>query len=406
MIAKELDFLRMSARQLMTKRLRVALTVLGIAIGVAAVIGIVALSDGIRYQAIETIKAQSDLTLIEVHPKMSNGVTQFVTETKADVLRTTPHVLATAPAFTDAYSTRKQTFLQVVAVRSDEIDKVLNLKYSAGRAFVPSAPEVVFGADLKDKLQRNEGIRIGDVFTALVRDYDANGMPVDRQVPLTVAGSLGDRDDQFDRYVLIDMTTASRIRGEQKGYDTVFVRVDDPDNVFSVVDEITAQGLDAKGAFEQIKAVNQFMDAILIIFMIFAVFALFVGGLMITTTMITSVYERTREIGITMAVGASENDVIRMVLYECLLIGIIGGIVGNILGYLFTVVLNTVGKPFIIARMGSEFSSIFGNEIAKISPEMVVAGMAIAVIFSLGAGLYPAVKATHLNPVEAIRGLI
>jgi putative ABC transport system permease protein len=105
-------------------------------------------------------------------------------------------------------------------------------------------------------------------------------------------------------------------------------------------------------------------------------------------------------------VGASENDVIRLVLYECLLIGIIGGIVGNFLGFLFTIVLNTVGKPFIIARMGSEFSSIFGNEIAKLSPEMVVAGMAIAVIFSLGAGLYPAIKATHLNPVEAIRGFL
>jgi len=406
MIAKEMDVLRMSARQLLTKRLRVALTVLGIAIGVAAVIGIVALSDGIRYQAIETIKAQSDLTLIEVHPKMTDGVTQLVTETRVEALRTTPHVLAVAPAFSDSYSTKKQTFLQVIAVRGDEIDKVLNLKYTAGRAFVPGAPEVVFGADLKDRLQRNEGIRMGDIFTALVRDYDANGMPVDRQVPLTLVGALGNRDDQFDRYVLIDMTTATRIRGEQKGYDTVFIRADDPDTVFGVVDAITAQGLEATGAFEQIKAVNQFMDAILIIFMIFAVFALFVGGLMITTTMITSVYERTREIGITMAIGASEGDVIRLVLYECLLIGIIGGIVGDILGYLFTVVLNTVGKPFIIARMGPEFSSIFGNEIAKISPEMAVAGMIIAIVFSLGAGLYPAVKATHLNPVEAIRGLI
>jgi putative ABC transport system permease protein len=283
---------------------------------------------------------------------------------------------------------------------------VLNLKYTTGRVFVTEAPEVVFGADLKDRLQRNEGIRVGDVFTALVRDYDEKGMPMDRQVPLTVTGALGDRDDQFDRYVLIDMDTAQNIRNQEKGYDTVFIRVDDPDNVFTVVDEITTQGLSAQGAFEQIRAVNQFMDAILIVFMIFAIFALFVGGLMITTTMITSVYERTREIGITMAVGASEHDVIRMVLYECLLIGIIGGIVGDILGYLFTVVLNTVGKPFILARMGTELSSIFGNEIAKLSPEMVVAGMIIAVVFSLGAGLYPAVKATHLNPVEAIRGLI
>jgi putative ABC transport system permease protein len=405
MIAREMDFLKISARQLLAKRLRVALTVLGIAIGVAAVIGIFALSDGIRYQAIETIKAQADLTLIEIHPKTNEGITQLITDTKVGALRDTPHVTAVAPAFMDSYSTKKQTYLQVVAVRGGEIDRVLNLKYTLGRAFEPNASEVVFGAGLKDRLQRNEGIRVGDVFTALVRDYDANGMPVDRQVPLTLTGSLGDRDDKFDNYVLIDMETASRIRNEQKGYDTVFVRVDDPDNVFAVVDEISAQGLTAQGAFEQIRAVNQFMDAILIVFMIFGLFALFVGALMITTTMITSVYERTREIGITMAIGASETDVIRLVLYECLLIGIIGGIVGDLLGFLFTVVLNTVGKPFIIARMGVEISSIFGNEIAQLSPGMAVAGMAIAIIFSIGAGLYPAIKATRLNPVEAIRGI-
>jgi putative ABC transport system permease protein len=406
MMAKEVDFLKMSARQLFTKRLRVALTVLGIAIGVAAIIGIVALSDGIRYQAVETIKAQSDLTLIEVHPKTADGLTQLITTSKIEALRSAPHVLAMAPAFTDAYSTQKQTFLQVIAVRGEEIDRVINLTYASGHVFSPGAPEVVFGADVREKLQRNEGIRVGDIFNALVRDYDASGVPVDRQVPLSVIGALGNRDDQFDRYVLIDAETASRIRGEEKGYDTVFIRVDDPNAVFDVVDLITAQGLEATGSFEQIKSVNQFMDALLIVFMLFGVFALLVGGLMITTTMITSVYERTREIGIAMAVGASENDVIRLVLYECLLIGLIGGIVGVVFGSLFTVVMNTVGKPFIISRMGAELSSIFGNEIARLSPEMIVAGIGIAIVFSLLAGIYPAVKATHLNPVDAIRGVM
>jgi len=119
--------------------------------------------------------------------------------------------------------------------------------------------------------------------------------------------------------------------------------------------------------------------------------------------MITSVYERTREIGITMAIGASENDVIRLVLYECLLIGILGGIAGGILGGLFTAVMNAVGRPLIIARLGPEFSSIFGSEIARLPPEMIFFGLVIAVVFSLGAGIYPAIKATRMNPVEAIR---
>lgn len=406
MIGKEVDFLKLSARQLMTKRLRVALTVVGIAIGVAAVIGIVALGDGIRYQAIETIKAQSDLTLIEVHPKTTEGVTQFITDASLERLRSTPHVVAVAPVFTDSYTTKRQTFLQVLAVRAEEIDRVVHLRYTEGRPFSPGQMEVVFGSALRDRLQKNEGIRMGDNFTALVREYDEQGMPHDKQVSLVLVGALGDRDDQFDRTVLIDMETAAEIRGSGQMYDKAFLRVDEVDAVFSVVDQVTAQGLDATGAFEQIRTVNQFMDAVLIVFMLFALFALVVGGLMITTTMITSVYERTREIGISMAIGASENDVVRMVLYECLLIGIIGGIVGIVFGYLFTVVMNTVGKPFIISRLGTEFSSLFGNEIARLSPEMMVAGLAIAIIFSLIAGIYPAIKAARMNPVDAIRGFM
>ncbi len=404
MIGREVEFLRLSARQLHSKRLRVALTVIGIAIGVAAIIGVVALSEGIRYQAIETVRAQSDLTLIEVHPQTDRGVTQLITQARVDQLNSIPHVTATAPAFSDSYATKKQTFLQVLAVRGDEIDEVLRLRYTGGGIFSPGASEVIVGADLGTMLQRNEGIRMGDPFIAMVREYDEQGMPSDKEVSLVITGALGGRDDRFDRMMLIDMESAAAIRGSGQGYDTVFVRVDDPDQVFSVVDRITGQGLEATGAFEQIRAVNQFMDAVMIVFMIFALFALVVGGMMITTTMTTSVYERTREIGITMAIGASENDVIRLVLYECLLIGIIGGVLGGVFGALFTSVMNVAGRPFIIARLGPEFSSIFGNEIARLSPGLLLAGLGIAVIFSLVAGIYPARKATRMNPVEAIRG--
>jgi len=404
MISREVEFLRSSARQLRSKRLRVALTVIGIAIGVAAVIGVVALGEGIRYQAIETIKTQSDLTLIEVYPQTDQEVTQLITQARVDQLRSIPHVTAAAPAFSDSYATKKQTFLQILAVKADEIDEVLRLKYTSGGVFSTGANEVVVGADLGTMLQRNEGIRMGDPFSVMVREYDAQGMPSDKEVSLVIVGTLGGRDDKFDRMMLIDMESASAIRGREQGYDTVFVRVDDPDRVFDVVDRITGQGLEATGAFEQIKAINQFMDAVMIVFMTFAAFALVVGGMMIITTMTTSVYERTREIGITMAIGASENDVIRLVLYECLLIGVIGGVLGGIFGILFTSVMNVVGGPLIIARLGPEFSSIFGNEIARLSPGLLISGIAIAIVFSLVAGIYPARKAAQMNPVEAIRG--
>jgi putative ABC transport system permease protein len=173
--------------------------------------------------------------------------------------------------------------------------------------------------------------------------------------------------------------------------------------IFPVVDQVRARGLDARGAFEQITAVNRFMDLILLVSAGFAGIALIVGGLMITTTMVTSVFERTREIGITMAVGASARDVIQLILTECLLIGILGGIAGNLLGGAFVVAMNLYGRPFLVSRLGPEFSGLFGAQVARMSPELAIAGFLIAVILSLLAGLYPAWRAARLNPVDAIR---
>ncbi|OPY28396.1 MAG: macrolide transporter ATP-binding /permease protein [Methanocella sp. PtaU1.Bin125] len=403
-VGRYVDYLGLSARQLFTKRLRVLLTVLGIAIGVAAVIGIVAIGDGIREQAIQAIEAQSDLSLVEVHPDTQDGITQLITDARVDDIRSMDHVLAAAPAIRDNYATKKQTYLDVVAMNGPDFEQVLKPQYLHGEGMSPGTNEVVFGHDLRDTLQRVEGIRIGEGFDIVVRDYNESGYPVDTGHRLNATGSLTVRNDQFDRLLIMDLATAMTFRDDEAGYSSVFVRVDSADNVFGVAEQVKSLGLTATGAFEQIKAVNNFMDMVVMIFTLFAVFALLVGGLMIMTTMITSVFERTREIGITMAIGASEGDVVRLVMYECLLIGVMGGILGDLFGLGFATVVNTFGKPYVVASLGDQFAGIFGEQIAVVSPGLMLIGLAIAVVFSLGAGIYPAVKATRLNPVDAIRG--
>jgi putative ABC transport system permease protein len=123
-----------------------------------------------------------------------------------------------------------------------------------------------------------------------------------------------------------------------------------------------------------------------ILLTIVASVALLVGGIGIMNIMLVSVTERTREIGIRMAVGATEDDVRRQFLIEALVLGLIGGILGIIFGIASSLVVSqTLEWPILIPPYAIVVSTVFA--------------MAIAVFF----GFYPAKRAAQLNPIEALR---
>jgi len=400
---KFIEYLKISARQVARKRMRVLLTALGIAIGVAAVVGTVSLGEGIRFQAVEAIKDQSDLTLIEATADIRGGTIQLITPAKIDEITAIPHILASTAVIREAYATKRQTYLSVMGIDPTGIGNVIKPKYLKGDLIEPGTRQAVLGHDLAETLQRYEGVRLGDTIPIMIREYDEDGMPVDEEVDFTLVGVLQERDDQFDQLMLIDRGVAQELRGGESSFDGVLIRADNPDNVFAVVDGIKDLGLTATGSFEQIESVNQLMDVVVLLLAFFAGVALIVGALMIMNTMITSVFERTREIGITMAIGASPGDVVQLILYECLFIGLIGGVLGDLLGIAFAGAINVFGKPFIIAQLGDTFATFSEADITLITPEVLVLGIVISIVLSQLSGFYPALKAARLNPVTAIR---
>nr|QNO54205.1 hypothetical protein IEMLPNFH_00006 [Methanosarcinales archaeon ANME-1 ERB7] len=399
------ELFALASRQLGRKKLRVFLIVLGIAIGVAAVIGVTALGEGIRVQAVEQIKSQHDLTTIEVSAGVGEGIITLITDSKLNAIETDEYVLFVAPFVKDSYVTQNNTYLAVKGITPEYKRIHSDLQLERGNWFETGkkSNEIVLGYDVAKRLSTIEDLELGDTFNAKIRLYGEGDRPTDKTATFIISGILESTGDEHDSQVLVDLTEAKAL-DEKDVYDGAVVKVDEPVSAASVLKRIERLGLGAHSAQDVIDEVNKLMTAVTLILGFFSGISLVVGALMVVNTMIISVYERTKEIGLTKALGASDYDIMKMFLAECLIIGIIGGVFGDLLGICFSMLIDIVGKPFLVSALGSDLGAgLQSGSITAITPWMLAAGFAISLILSIVSGLYPARRAARLNPLDALR---
>ncbi len=401
------ELFALASRQLGRKKLRVFLIVLGIAIGVAAVIGVTSLGEGIRVQAVEQIKASHDLTTIEVSAGTEAGSITLITDSKLKAIETDEHVLFVAPYVKDSYVTQNNTYLAVKGITSEYRQIHVNLQLEKGNWFSEKGnlDEIVLGYDVAKRLSIIENLGLGDDFVAKIRLYGEEGRPKDKTAVFKIAGILKSSGDEHDNQVFVGIKEAME-KDEKNAYDGLFVKVDDPAFAASVRERIEGLGLTAHSAQDVIDEVNKLMVAVTLVLGFFSGISLVVGALMVVNTMIISVYERTKEIGLSKALGASDFDVMKMFLAECVIIGVIGGIFGDLLGIGFSMFIDLVGKPFLVSALGGELGAgLQSGSITAVTPWILAVGFAISLVLSIVSGLYPARRAARLNPLDALRQL-
>ena len=387
----------MAFKQLRMKKVRTLLILLGISVGVAAVIGVTSLGEGIRVNAVAEIQKSHDLTLIEVSPGVSNAGIILITDSKVHAIE--PYGTIVSPYVMDDYVTLNKTYFEIMGITTDYQD-AKELELETGSWFEEETYGIVLGSDIAEKFEKIEEIEIGDTIEARIRLYGIEGKPIDKDVEFTVVGILEPTGTQADDQSFIDINIATGI-DEKDVYNGIIVKVDSANQAPDARAAIEKQGLTCYSAQDEIDSINKIMKAITLVLAFFSSISLIVGALMIINTMIVSVYERTREIGIAKAVGASQTDIIRIFLSECIIIGILGGLLGDLFGIIFSVMIDKIGKPLLVMQL--DISEI--EHLTAINMEILIAGFLISLVISIISGLYPAWRASKLDPVKALRQL-
>jgi putative ABC transport system permease protein len=186
--------------------------------------------------------------------------------------------------------------------------------------------------------------------------------------------------------------------GQNEGYEAAVIRVTDPARLTEVRQKVTELGF---GSFSIVDEIDQIRTVFLIIDSVLGLLggiSLLVASFGIANTMIMSILERTREIGIMKAIGAEDREIKLIFFVEAAVIGVVGGVVGVLIAWGIDGVANRLAYRFILKPQGASFIDFFSLPIY-----LSVGAILFALVISILAALYPASRAARIDPVRALR---
>ncbi|MCR5388500.1 MAG: FtsX-like permease family protein, partial [Lachnospiraceae bacterium] len=217
--------------------------------------------------------------------------------------------------------------------------------------------------------------------------------------------NLRDYDKQYNEFMkILKPTDRKKAMKKFNNYETIYVYVDNVKNVEAVQDAIKELGFQTSSLNSMYAPMEKMSQTLQLVLGAIGAVAMLVSAISIANTMVMSIYERTKEIGVMKVLGCLVKDIKKLFLFEAGMIGLIGGIIGIVLSYIASFLINKFGAPIFEQFMGMGMVDTGVATKYSIIPlwlPLAVAAFAMAV--GLLSGYYPARRATKISAIEAMK---
>lgn len=438
------DLIKMGLRNLSRRKARTALTVIGVVIGTISIVVMISIGIGMNTNFKSQVMEQGSLTTVTVEKYAAiideNGnyvdsKEQAMDDRLVEQIKGLEHVKAVSPLLSSQAILRTgkyESWIQLYAMDSETFEEFDFPALTSGSYPTQENNQIiVFGVDTLNRFyvpsSRNYTTKEVDISKEKVTfQFDPYRYQVnERKKPFSLKVTdyaIMDRVDnwEYDYYCYMDINYfksiykkyANTLKVEDRkkalssidSYERIKITVDNIKNVTKVQEKIKELGYQSSSLAMYLEPMQETSNMLQMVLGGIGAIAMLVSAINIANTMIMSIYERTKEIGIMKVLGCIIRDIKKLFLFEAGMIGLIGGIVGIALSYLASWAINKFGQPLFKALLSTSY--MYDMESAKFSVipiwlPLLAAGFAMFI--GVLSGYYPANRATKISAIEAMK---
>lgn len=392
------DLLKLSLRMFRARTMRTLLTVLGMSVGISAIIFLVSFGYGLQRTLLEKITTSDALISLDVTSKELTEESAF-DDTALDSIRTVPEVVDVIPVLELAGQGRfKNTTLDISVVGSNSgFFRTEGLQIEEGRFFAADETNnIVITKGVAQAFNTTGEEMLGKTIAITLFQNNPSNQSNKKAVfspkeAYTIVGVVDDGEN------IVYLSLGSLTGFPLESYTKFKVKCTNTETLAQVRSELELRGFTVSSISETVDQANKVFRAIRVVLMVFGMIALIVSAIGMFNTMTIALLERTEEIGIMKAIGASRSNISFMFLMESTLMGFLGALGGVILGVLGGEILNILVN-FVATRFGGHAVDLFYSPLWFIAA-VILFGTLVGLI----TGLFPSRQASSIDTLDALR---